>query len=266
MKKISIGQYYNADSFLHRMDPRVKLVLLVVYMVSIFAAKLPWGLVPVSAILALMVVGCRVPLKTIAGACGPIAFFVVLTFIANIALVRTGDVLFHLLWLPVTLDGVVGALLLGYRMFALMLAGAIFALVTSPVSITDGTERLLSPLERFGAPIHELAMMYTIAIRFVPILAGEMRHIMNAQVSRGAALDEGKFMQRAKVFVSMIVPLFASALRHSEELANAMEARCYVGGEGRTHYHVLKLRRQDYVAIGVFVTYLASLVVIAVAL
>lgn len=266
MRKISIGQYYAGDSALHRMDPRVKLVLTLVYMVSVFVAPLPWGLVPVAVMLALMVGLSRVPARAVAGACGPLLFFVVLTFLANIALVRTGDVLFHLLWLPVTWDGVCSALMLGFRIFSLMLCGVVFTLVTSPVSITDGAERLMSPLARLGVPVHELAMMYTISIRFVPILSGELSHIMSAQVSRGAALDEGSLLQRARVFVSMVVPLFASALRHAEDLANAMEARCYVGGEGRTHFHVLRVRRVDAVAIAAFALYLAALVVMVVVL
>lgn len=264
MKKITIGQYYNADSVLHRMDPRVKLVLLFFFMVSIFVAKLPWGLIPVTAIVLLLAASCKVPLRVIRGASGPLIFFVVLTFIANIALVSTGDTLITILWLRITTDGVVGALLLGYRMFALMLSAVIFAMCTSPVSIADGSERLLSPLARFGVPVREVAMMYTIAIRFVPILSTELDHIMSAQISRGANLEEGSLLKRAQVFVSMVVPLFASALRHAEDLACAMEARCYTGGFGRTSFHVLKMRRTDYLAIGLFALYLVSLVAIGI--
>ena len=155
---------------------------------------------------------------------------------------------------------------MAFRIFSLMMAGVMFSLVTSPISITDGLERLLRPLERFGMPVHELAMMYTIAIRFVPTLFDEANHIMTAQAARGASMDEGRLVDRVKFFVPILVPLFASALRHAEELANAMEARCYVGGEGRTHFHVLQVRRVDRVAIAVFGAYLASLVVLLVVL
>ena len=262
--KITIGSYYNTDSFLHRMDPRVKLVLMVVFMVSIFLAKLPWGLIAVAAMLVLMVAASRVPLRQVA--CKPLLFFVVLTVIVNIVLVRDGNVAFHLGPFAVTDQALMASLLLGFRIFALMLSGVVLSLTTSPVGITDGLERLLSPLEKLGMPCHELAMMYTIAIRFVPTLASEANHIMTAQAARGASLDDGKLMDRLRFLGATMVPLFASALRHAEELACAMEARCYVGGEGRTHYHVLKVRRRDWVGIGVFCVYLVALVVIGVCL
>lgn len=262
--KITVGSYYNTDSFLHRMDPRVKLVLMVVFMVSIFLAKLPWGLIAVAAMLVLMVAASRVPLRQVARACKPLLFFVVLTVIVNIVLVRDGNVAFHLGPFAVTDQALMASLLLGFRIFALMLSGVVLSLTTSPVGITDGLERLLSPLEKLGMPCHELAMMYTIAIRFVPTLASEANHIMTAQAARGASLDDGKLMDRLRFLGATMVPLFASALRHAEELACAMEARCYVGGEGRTHYHVLKVRRRDWVGIGVFCVYLVALVVIGV--
>ena len=264
MKKLAIGQYYHADSFMHRMDPRVKLVLMFVFMVTVFLAKLPWGLIPVTALVVLAVAASHVPVRVIARACRPVLFFVVITFIANLALVHTGDVIFSLFGTPITWDGVRESLVLSYRIAALMLAGVMVALVTSPVGITDGIERLLSPLARLGLPVHEFAMMFTIAIRFVPTLSEELRHIVTAQTARGAAIDEGSLPQRAKVLVSMVVPLFASSIRHAEELASAMEARCYVGGEGRTHYHVLKLGREDAIAIAVFAVYLVALVLVGV--
>ena len=165
----------------------------------------------------------------------------------------------------VTDVGVASAVVLGVRVLALMLAGALVTLTTTPVGITDGTERLLSPLARLGVPVGELATMVSIAIRFIPTLSEEMRHVMTAQAARGAAVDEGSLARRARVVVSLIVPLFASALRHAEGLGDAMEARCYVGGEGRTHYHVLALRRVDAAGIAVVAAYLAVVVAMAVA-
>lgn len=265
-KKITLGQYYNTDSFLHRMDPRAKLVLMIVFMVSIFMAKLPWGLLLVLAMLVLLVSGSNVPPRKVLSACKPLWFFVILTALINIVLVRQGNVVWHLGPFSVTDQALSASLFLGFRIFALMLAGVMLSLTTSPVGITDGMERLLSPLERLGFPSHELAMMYTIAIRFVPTLSSEASHIMTAQASRGASLDDGKLMDRARFLAAMLVPLFASALRHAEELASAMEARCYVGGEGRTHYHVMSLRREDFIAFGVFALYLAGLVVMGVLL
>lgn len=262
--KITIGEYYNTDSFLHRMDPRVKLVLMLVFVASVFLAEIPWGLISVLVMLALMIVGCNVPFGKIMRASQPLWFFVILTAVVNIVLVRDGEPILNILGFVVTDEAIAASIFLSFRIFALMLAGVMLSLTTSPVGITDGMERLLSPIERFGFPAHELAMMYTIAIRFVPTLSDEAGHIMTAQTSRGATLDDGKLRDRLKFLVSMIVPLFASALRHAEELASAMEARCYVGGEGRTRYHVLALRREDYLGIAIFLVYLASLVLIAV--
>ena len=263
---VTIGSYYNAQSPLHRMDPRVKFVIMAVFMVSVFVAPLPWGLIPVAALLAAMVKLSNVPVRIVMKACKPLWFFVILTALVNIFLVRDGAVVVSVLGFAITDQALLQSVFMALRIFALMMAGVMFSLVTSPISITDGLERLLAPFERFGMPVHELAMMYTIAIRFVPTLFDEANHIMTAQAARGASMDEGRLIDRVKFFVPILVPLFASALRHAEELANAMEARCYVGGEGRTHFHVLKLRRVDFVAIAVFVAYLACVVTLAVVL
>lgn len=261
---ITIGSYYNAQSPLHRMDPRVKFTLMVVFMVSVFLAPAPWGLLPVAALVAAMVAFSNVPLKVIWRACKPLWFFVIFTAIINIFLVQTGEVAFHIGPFAIHSTALVQSVYMAFRIFALMMAGVMFSLVTSPISITDGLERMLSPFERLGMPVHELAMMYTIAIRFVPTLFDEANHIMTAQAARGASLDDGRLVDRVRFFVPILVPLFASALRHAEELANAMEARCYVGGEGRTHYHILKVRGVDFVGLVVFAAYIASLVLIGV--
>ena len=259
---VTIGSYYHADSPLHRMDPRVKFTLMLLFMVSVFLAPLPWGLVSVAVMLVAMAATSRVPVRVIAKACKPLWFFVVLTALVNVFLVRDGSVVFHLGPFAIHDQALLQSVLMAFRIFALMMAGVMFSLATSPIAITDALERMLSPFERLGLPVHELAMMYTIAIRFVPTLFDEANHIMTAQAARGAGFDEGRLVDRVRAFVPILVPLFASALRHAEELANAMEARCYVGGEGRTHYHVMRVRRVDWVAIGAFVAYAASLVAI----
>lgn len=256
MRRLAIGQYWRADSFVHRMDPRVKLVLMLLFVASLFFAKPPWGLLPPTLLLAATVAASKVPPGLVARACSPIVVFVVLTFVMNAAFGEGADLAGRLL----------GAAVLSWRILAIMLAGVLVALTTSPVELTDGSEALLSPLGRLGVPVHELAMMFTIAVRFVPILSDELRRIMTAQRARGAALDEGRPLQRAGVFVSMVVPLFASALRHAEGLADAMEARCYHGGEGRTHFHVLRIGKGDHAAMAVFVVYLAVLATIGLAL
>ncbi len=263
---ITVGSFYNTQSTMHRLDPRIKFVLMIVFMVSVFLAPAPWGLLPVAAVIALTVALSNVPVKVVWKACKPLLFFVVFTAIINIVLVQGEEVAFHLGPFAVYNEALVQSVYMAFRVFALMLAGVMFSLTTSPISITDGLERLLSPFERLGLPVHELAMMYTIAIRFVPTLFDEANHIMTAQAARGASLDEGRLVDRVKFFVPILVPLFASALRHAEELANAMEARCYVGGEGRTHYHILKIRRADVCAVAVFAAYIATLVLIGVLL
>ena len=248
---ITVGSFYNVKSPLHALDPRVKMAIMVVFMVSVFLAPAPWGLIPVAVMLVLATVLSRVPLRIVGKAIKPLWFFVIFTELVNIFLVREGNVVAHFLGFSITDHALVQSVYMAFRVFALMMAGTIFSLVTSPISITDGAERLLAPLARFGLPVHELAMMYTIAIRFMPT------------ASRGARFDEGRIIDRVRFFVPILVPLFASALRHAEELASAMEARCYVGGEGRTHYHVLEVRKGDWVAIAIAIVYLASLVVLA---
>lgn len=260
---VTVGSFYNTTSPLHSLDPRVKLIIMVVFMVSVFLAPAPWGLIPVAVMLVAATALSHVPLRIVRKAVKPLWFFVVLTALVNIFLVREGNVVAHFLGFAITDHALIQSVYMAFRIFALMMAGTLFSLVTSPISITDGAERLLAPLARFGLPVHELAMMYTIAIRFMPTLFDEVQHIMAAQASRGACFDEGRLIDRVRYFVPILVPLFASALRHAEELASAMEARCYVGGEGRTHYHVLKVRKADWVAMAVAALYLASLVVLA---
>lgn len=266
MKTVTMGSFYNADSPLHRMDPRVKTLLTIVFMVSVFWAQLPWGMLVVAALLCLMVALSRVPLRVVARACRPVWIFVLLTVIANLLMAREGKVFFHIFGLAVTDASLYDCALMGLRIFGLMLCGVMYSLTTSPVAITDGMERLLAPLARLGVPVHEFAMMFSIALRFVPTLAQEAGRIMTAQASRGAAVDEGGLVERVRAFVPILVPLFGSALRHAEELADAMESRCYTGSEGRTHYHVLQLRRVDYLGIGVFAVYLAAVAVLAAVL
>ncbi|MBR2836625.1 MAG: energy-coupling factor transporter ATPase [Coriobacteriales bacterium] len=265
-KRIALGQYYHTNSFLHTLDPRVKLVLVAIFMVSVMFAKLPWGLIPIFIFLAVSVLCSHVPAAIIAHLCRPLLIFVLLTFISNALYIRTGSVLFSVFGLPITSDGIITAGLLSLRIFALMLGGVLFALTTTPVAITDATEKLFSPLARLGLPVQEFGMMTSIAIRFVPILSHEMHNIVNAQASRGAALGDGSLIKYPKALVSMIVPLFASALRHANELGQAMDARCYNGGEGRTHYHVLKIEKGDYIAIAAFCMYLIVLMILSLAL
>ena len=247
--RASIGQYYSADSPVHRLDPRVKLLGTVVFMVScFFVSSLP------TLLLAALAVGgavacSHVPARRLLSQVRPIALFLVVTSLA----LSMGPL--HIHW-----SGVHAAVLYTARFFLLLLAGSLLTLTTTPVALTDAAEYLLAPLERVGVPVRQGTLVLSIALRFVPTLSQEAEHIVAAQTARGADLENKGALAYARACVPLIVPLFASALRHAENLGRAMDARCYTGGE-RTHYHVMRLvARRDAPAIAALALYLAALI------
>ncbi len=254
--KVTIGQYYQVDSLIHRLDPRVKLVIVILFAISAFFS---YG-VATNVVMGLAILICtklaRIPLKMLINSIAPIAVFLVFTAIANLFLVHMGNTVFEAGIIRITDQGIQSAIFLSIRFVWLMMAGSLLSLTTSPVELTDGAERLTAPLARFGFPSHELAMILSIALRFVPTLTTEAQHVIRAQTARGASLSDGSFIKRLKNFVPILIPLFASAIRHATNLATAMEARCYTGGEGRTHFHELAVTKLDYVAIGCFMGYI----------
>ena len=237
---ITLGQYYPGDSFLHRMDPRAKIICVMIFIIAIFLANnyISYGVV------ALFTAGCialsGVPVRLVWNSIKPL--WVILVFTAAIHILTTpGTMLFEYGFLHISAEGVRNGILMTLRLVFLIAFTSLLTYTTSPIVLTDGIEALLMPFRRFGVPAHELAMMMTIALRFIPTLLEETDRIMKAQSSRGADFQNGNLWQRAKNMVPLLVPLFISAFRRADDLATAMEARCYRGGEGRT-----KMRRLVY--------------------
>ena len=251
MKGVSFGQYYPASSVFHRMDPRAKIILAVLYIVSTFLCKnvLSFAALTISALL--LVILSRIPLRIMLRSLRPILFIVVFTSAINIFATRGA----HRLtpehwWLAIYEEGLWNALFMVLRIVCLILSTSIFlTYTTTPVSLANALERLLSPLKRIKIPVHDFAMMMTIALRFIPTLSEETEKIMNAQKARGANFTTGSLFARAKALIPILVPLFVSAFNRAFELATAMECRCYHGGEGRTQLNVLHYRASDFVAI-----------------
>ena len=246
LRDITIGQHFPGTSLVHQFDPRMKLVLTIVYIVLLFAASNPLGLTLSILFLALMYKVAQIPFKMILKSLKPILPIVVFTAVLNLFFVSgEGDPLVKLGFLTIYAEGVRYAVLMAVRVMALIAGTSLLTYTTSPIVLTDAIEALLKPFAKLHLPVHELAMMMTIALRFIPLLIDETEKIMNAQKARGAMLDNGKFMDRIKALVPVLIPLFISAFRRADELAMAMECRCYHGGEGRTRLKVLKFGALD---------------------
>lgn len=254
--KVTIGQYHHADSLLHKLDPRLKLVAVFIFMILVFSAHTLYQQLLLGVSLLALSFLSKLPLRLVLGSIKPIVPFVILTMFLNLFFVKTGSPLFSFSFLRITNDSLHTALLIGLRFLYLMLAGSLTALCTSPIRLTDASEYLIKPFEKIGVPAHELAMMMSIALRFIPTLSHEAEKIMKAQMARGVSFDEGGLIKRARSFIPIIVPLFASSLRHAENLALAMDARCYEGSEGRTHYHPLQFCKRDIYAGGISLVFI----------
>ena len=250
IRDITIGQHFPGNSLVHRFDPRLKLVLTIVYIAVLFAASNPLGLTLSVVFLAAMYKVSKIPLKMIGRSLKPILPIILFTAVLNVFFVSgEGDPLFQMGFVTIYADGVRYAIIMGVRVAALIAGTSLLTYTTSPIVLTDAIEALLRPLAKLHFPVHELAMMMSIALRFIPTLIEETDKIMNAQKARGAMLDTGKLTQRVKALVPVLIPLFISAFRRADELAMAMECRCYRGGEGRTRLKVLKCCRQDYLDV-----------------
>lgn len=263
--RASIGQYYSADSPVHRLDPRVKVVAALAFMVSCFFVGSAPALALAACALALVAVRSSVHMRTVLSQLKPLALFLVITSVANLVFVQTGPVAFQIGPLAIHADGVAAALLYTARFFLLLVAGSLLTLTTTPVALTDAAESLLAPLERLGVPVRQGTLVLSIALRFVPTLSQEAENVIAAQTARGADLEGKSALAYARACAPLVVPLFASALRHAENLGRAMDARCYTGA-ARTHYHVMRLdTRRDGMAILCLAVYLAALIAINIA-
>ena len=252
LRDITIGQHFPGNSLVHRFDPRLKLVLTVAYIVLLFAASNPLGLTLSILFLGVMYKVAKIPVKMIGKSLKPILPIVLFTAVLNLFFVSgEGDPLVHLWFLNIYAEGVRYAVLMAVRVMALIAGTSLLTYTTSPIVLTDAIEQLLKPLGKLHFPVHELAMMMSIALRFIPTLIEETDKIMNAQKARGAQLDTGKMTDRVKALVPVLIPLFISAFRRADELAMAMECRCYRGGTGRTRLKVLRCEKQDYIDLAV---------------
>ena len=246
LRDITIGQHFPGNSVLHRCDPRLKLVATIAYIVVLFVAPNPLGLALSIALLAALYKVAKIPGKLILKSLKPIVPIVLFTAVLNLFFVTgEGEPLVHIWVLKIYGEGIRYAILLTVRVCALIAGTSLLTYTTSPIVLTDAIENLLRPLAKIHFPVHELAMMMTIALRFIPTLIEETEKIMNAQKARGAQLDNGSMMERVKALVPVLIPLFISAFRRADELAMAMECRCYHGGEGRTRLKQLKFTAED---------------------
>lgn len=250
LKDLTIGQYFPGRSFIHLLDPRIKIVISFLFIVLIFFVKSFLGYAFVFLFLASIVAISQIPPKYVIKGLRPLLFIIILTFILNIFFTSGETVLFRLGFLVLTKEGLLQGVFMALRLIFLVSGTSLLTLTTSPIALTDGIESLLNPLKVIKFPAHELAMMMTIALRFIPTLLEETDKIMKAQMARGADFESGNILQRAKALVPLLVPLFISAFRRADELAMAMEARCYRGGDNRTRMKVLRVDRRDYIALG----------------
>jgi energy-coupling factor transport system permease protein len=259
IRDITLGQYYPEYSIIHKLDPRLKIVVTLVYIASLFIIEDFYGYIIVVAAIGGVIAASRVPLRFIVRGLKPILLIIIFTFALNIFMAR-GDVIWEYGRLHITWQGIYMAFFMAFRLIFLILGSSLLTLTTKPMKLTDGIESLLAPAKRFGMPTHELAMMMTIALRFIPTLLEETDKIMKAQQARGADFETGSVFRRVKALVPIIIPLFVGAFRIAQDLAMAMEARCYRGGEGRTKLNALKFKRRDVAAAAVCALYVAAMI------
>lgn len=258
IRDITIGQYYPAASCIHKLDARFKLCATFFFIISLFVVNTFTGYAFVIACLAVVIRLSKVPLQFMLKGLKSILFIILFTVLINIFATNGSHVLWQFGFLTVTMEGLLLAAKMCLRLVLLIIGSSILTLTTTPIVLTDGIEYLLKPLKKIGVPSHEIAMMMTIALRFIPTLLDETDKIMKAQQARGADFESGGLMQKAKSLVPILVPLFISAFRRAEELAMAMEARCYRGGDDRTRLNEMIFRRGDYRAFGVLAVYCIS--------
>lgn len=255
LKDITLGQYYPVNSVLHRLDPRTKLFGTMIFIISLFIANDIWGYLIATGFLAGAIVISQVPVRYMVRGLKAIVFLLLISISFNLFL-TPGEVIVSLGFLKLTKEGIKVAGFMGIRLIYLVVGSSIMTLTTTPNQLTDGLEKSLGFFKKFGVPVHEVSMMMSIALRFIPILVEETDKIMKAQMARGANFETGNLIQKAKNMIPLLVPLFISAFRRATDLAMAMEARCYRGGEGRTKMKPLRYRKQDWITYLLYVAYL----------
>ena len=249
LKDITLGQFFPGNTVVHKLDPRVKLVLTLVYITALFMAKGLFAYVLMLAVLLTCLFLSKIKPKAAVRGLRPVIIIIVITAVLNIFFIRGETILFEFKFIVITKEGLITAAYMASRLVMLIVGTFLLTYTTSPIALTDGLETLLSPLKKIRLPIHELSMMMSIALRFIPTLIEETDKIMSAQKARGADFETGGLIKRAKAVLPLIIPLFISAFRRADELAIAMESRCYHGGEGRTRMKVLKMAARDFLGL-----------------
>ena len=259
IRDITLGQYYPGRSVIHRLDARTKIIATFLYIIELFLVNNFWGFLIAAAALFAVIACSRVPLKFIFRGLSAVFLIIAFTFVINLFMVD-GRVLWHWKFLTITYEGLSRAFFMAVRLVLLIIGSSIMTLTTKPVELTDGMEKLLKPLSKIGVPSHEIALMMTIALRFIPTLMEETDKIIKAQQARGADFESGNIVQRAKSLIPILIPLFVSSFRIAQDLAMAMEARCYHGGDGRTRMNEIKFHRGDAVAALLLIAFLGVII------
>lgn len=262
LSDITIGQYYKADSPVHRMDARMKLILTVLFIVIIFLCKNFFSLALMFVLTAVSILLSKVPFRMFFKSLKPIIPIILITAVLNIFYIKKGTTLVSFWIITITNSGLYTAFFMAVRIVCLIMASSLLTYTTVPTLLTDAIERLLSPLKVFHISVHTLAMMMTLALRFIPTLIEEIERITNAQKARGADFENGKFLDRVRAMIPVLIPLFVSAFRRAYELSFAMTCRCYHGGDGRTRMKQMKFSAADFIALGIFLAALAGVIVL----
>lgn len=260
IRDITLGQYYAADSVIHRLDPRVKFVFTIIYIASLYVGSGLWCYLFAASFLAFVIILSKVPFSFMVRGLRSVVVLILISATFNILFVTGEHVLVQFWIFKISREGIEMAGLMVVRLIFLIMGTSLLTLTTTPGDITDGLEKGLGFLKYIKIPVHEIAMMMSIALRFIPILIEEVNKIMKAQQARGADFETGGLIKKAKAMVPLLIPLFVSAFRRASDLANAMEARCYHGGDGRTKLHPLKYKKADFIAYLVLAAYLAAMI------
>lgn len=264
IRDITIGQYYPAQSVIHKLDPRVKLFATLIYIIALFTYKGLAGFAVITAFMIACIKISKVPFKYMVKGLKAIVILLLITSLFNLLLTPTGEVYWKYGVLSLTSDGIINAITMTIRLIYLILGTSLMTLTTTPNQLTDGLEKSLRPFNKIGVPVHAIAMMMSIALRFIPILIEETDKIMKAQMARGADFESGGIIKKAKNMIPLLVPLFVSAFRRADDLAMAMEARCYNGGDGRTKMKPLSYDKRDYITYVVVLLFIVAVMLLRV--
>lgn len=259
IRDITLGQYYPGRSAVHRLDARTKIIATLVYIAALFVIKNFWGFLIAGAALFAVIAISRVPVKFIFRGLTAVFLIIIFTFLINLFMVD-GRVLWQWKFLHITYEGLSRAFFMATRLVLLIIGSSMMTLTTKPMELTDGLEKLMKPLSKIGVPSHEIALMMTIALRFIPTLMDETDKIIKAQQARGADFESGNLLQRARALIPILIPLFISSFRIAQDLALAMEARCYHGGEGRTRMNEIRFHGCDAVAAALLIIFLGAII------